>query len=121
MKNGKFEVTTLCGSTKFKDEFDKQAKALSFIGHVILRPESYNHAEGTHLSDKMFQQFVEMHMQKIDMSDSIFVINVDGYIGESTYNEIMHAADIGIEIGFLCKPSQGLLNEIEAKRPKEKK
>lgn len=121
MKNGKFEVTTLCGSTKFKDEFDKQAKALSFMGHVILRPESYNHAEGTHLSDEMFQQFVEMHMQKIDMSDSIFVINVDGYIGESTYNEIMHAADIGIEIGFLCKPSQGLLNEIEARRPKEKK
>lgn len=121
MKNGKFEVTTLCGSTKFKDEFDKQAKALSFMGHVILRPESYNHAEGTHLSDEMLQQFVEMHIQKIDMSDSIFVINVDGYIGESTYNEIMHAADIGIEIGFLCKPSQGLINEIEARRPKEKK
>ena len=121
MKNGKFEVTTLCGSTKFKDAFDKQAKALSFMGHIILRPKSYNHVEGTHLSAEMMQQLVEMHMQKIDMSDSIFVINVDGYIGESTYNEIMHAADIGIDIGFLCKPSQELLNTIEERRPKEKK
>ena len=42
-----------------------------------------------------------MHRQKIDMSDAIFVINVNGYIGESTKNEIEYAKSKNKEIIYL--------------------
>ena len=42
-----------------------------------------------------------MHRQKIDMSDAIFVINVNGYIGESTKNEIEYAKSKNKEILYL--------------------
>ena len=43
----------------------------------------------------------EMHKQKIDMSDEIYVINVGGYIGESTKNEIEYAKARGKRISYL--------------------
>jgi len=43
----------------------------------------------------------DMHKRKIDMSDSIFVINVGGYIGESTRSEIEYAKNCGKEIFYL--------------------
>lgn len=43
----------------------------------------------------------DMHKQKIDMSDEIFVINVNGYIGESTKNEIEYAKKNGKKINYL--------------------
>ena len=43
----------------------------------------------------------EMHKQKIDMSDEIYVINVEGYIGESTKNEIEYAKARGKKISYL--------------------
>ena len=42
-----------------------------------------------------------MHKQKIDMSDEIFVINVEGYIGESTRNEIEYAKAKGKKVSYL--------------------
>ena len=43
----------------------------------------------------------EMHKQKIDLSDEIYVINVGGYIGESTKNEIEYAKARGKEVSFM--------------------
>ncbi len=42
-----------------------------------------------------------MHKRKIDMSDEIFVINVDGYIGDSTKSEIQYAIDNGKKVEYL--------------------
>jgi len=42
-----------------------------------------------------------MHLAKIDMADGIFVVNVDGYIGESTRREIEYAKEHGKTIEFL--------------------
>ena len=43
----------------------------------------------------------DMHKRKIDMADEIFVINVGGYIGKSTQNEIAYAKSKGITIRYL--------------------
>ena len=43
----------------------------------------------------------DMHKRKIDMADEIFVINVGGYIGDSTQSEIDYAAKAGKSIRFL--------------------
>ena len=42
-----------------------------------------------------------MHKRKIDMADEIFVINVDGYIGESTKSEIEYAKRTGKKVNYL--------------------
>lgn len=113
MKNGKYETTTLCGSTKFKEEFYKAAASLAYMGHVILMPEHFHHADGINMSDEMMKQHVDMHFQKIDMSDSIYVICPGQYIGESTMNEILYAARKGVSIGFSNTPKQEVLDAIE--------
>ena len=42
-----------------------------------------------------------MHKRKIDMADSIYVINVGGYIGDSTRSEIEYALNTGKEVRYL--------------------
>jgi hypothetical protein len=41
------------------------------------------------------------HRKKIDLSDAIYVINVNGYIGDSTFNEIKYAKSKGKEVIYL--------------------
>jgi hypothetical protein len=101
--NKKFKVITLCGSTKFKKEFHETANKLTKEGNIILMPHCYDHADNEILSDEMKQMMVNMHLQMIDMSDGIFVINVDGYIGESTASEIEYAVNAGKTIDLLVK------------------
>ena len=43
----------------------------------------------------------DMHKRKIDMADSIYVINVGGYIGQSTRSEIEYAKKNGKEVRYL--------------------
>jgi hypothetical protein len=43
----------------------------------------------------------DMHKRKIDMADEIFVINVHGYIGESTRSEIEYAKRTGKTVRYL--------------------
>ena len=43
----------------------------------------------------------DMHKRKIDMADEIFVINVNGYIGESTKSEIEYAKLHGKKVNYL--------------------
>ena len=48
----------------------------------------------------------DMHKRKIDMADEIFVINVGGYIGESTRSEIAYAEETGKKINYLEKSDE---------------
>ena len=43
----------------------------------------------------------DMHKRKIDMADAIYVINVGGYIGESTRSEINYAIERGKKVRYL--------------------
>ena len=95
----KYKVITLCGSTKFKDEFMRVQKELTLKGNIVISVGLFGHSgdnevwenmdEGTLTKTK--EMLDDMHKRKIDMSDEIFVINVGGYIGESTKSEIEYA------------------------------
>lgn len=115
MKHGKYEVTTLCGSTKFKEEFEKARKSLGLLGHIVLGPETFHHAEGITPSEEMMKELIDKHMQKIRMSDSIYVICPGQYIGSHTMNEIKYAAELGLDIGFSHKPKKDVIDMIEKK------
>ena len=106
---GKYKVITLCGSTKFKDEFLKAQKDLTLKGNIVISVGLFGHSgdsevwenmdEGTLIKTK--EMLDDMHKRKIDMSDEIFVINVNGYIGDSTKSEIEYAIKNGKKVNYL--------------------
>lgn len=87
----KYNVITLCGSVKFKDEFIKVKEKLTLDGNIVFMPNFFNNVKKEEISLEIKKMLDEMHKQKIDMSDEIYVINLGGYIGESTKNEIEYA------------------------------
>ena len=94
-------IITLCGSTRFKDEYEEIAKKLALDGHCVLSVNMYSHADNIELTQEQKIQLDNAHKQKISISDAIFVINKDGYIGESTFSEIDWAQRMKKEIYFL--------------------
>ena len=106
---GKYKVITLCGSTRFKDEFLEAQKRLTLEGNIVISVGLFGHSgdnevwenmdEGTLTKTK--EMLDDMHKRKIDMADEIYVINVGGYIGESTRSEIAYAKAAGKPVRYL--------------------
>lgn len=102
----KYKVITLCGSTKFKDEFMQQQKRLTLEGNIVISVGLFGHADGdykTVITNEVKEMLDDIHKRKIDMSDAIFVIDVNGYIGSSTRSEIEYAKSTGKEIMYLSE------------------
>ena len=97
----KYKVITLCGSIKFKEEFLKMQEKLTLDRNIVLTPNSFQSIKKEKINEQTKKMLDEMHRQKIDMSDAIFVINVNGYIGESTKNGIEYAKSKNKEILYL--------------------
>lgn len=95
------KIVTLCGSTRFMEDFLNIARDYTLKGWVVLMPGVFVHSDGTVLTDEQKAQLDELHKRKIDMSDAIFVINKDGYIGSSTESEIRYARAHFKEIVYL--------------------
>ncbi len=96
----KRKVVTLCGSVRFWNEIQEVSERLQLenkyavigiIPHIMDRD----------LTEYEKELFGELHRVKIDLSDAIFVVNVDGYIGESVKKEIEYAKENGKEIIYL--------------------
>lgn len=106
---GKYKVITLCGSTKFKDDFMREQKRLTLEGNIIFTVGLFGHSgdnevwegmdDGTLTKTK--EMLDDMHFRRIDMSDEIFVINKNGYIGTSTRNEIDYAVKTGKKVNYM--------------------
>ena len=107
----KFPIITLCGSTKFKDEFFNVQKELSLKGYVVLSLGLFGHSGDSQAWSKK-NVLDEIHKQKIDMSSSIFVIDVGGYIGESTKSEIEYAQNKGKKVYFYSHNDLNVISDI---------
>lgn len=106
---GKYNVITLCGSTRFKNEFIEAQKRLTLEGNIVISVGLFGHSGDNEVWENMSEDTVtktkemldDMHKRKIDMADEIFVINVGGYIGDSTKSEIEYAKATGKGIKYL--------------------
>ena len=99
---GKYKVITLCGSTKFKEEYLNAQKQLTLEGNIVISVGLFGHRGDNEVwSEGTKAMLDDMHKRKIDMADEIFVINVGGYIGESTRSEIEYAKSTGKGVKFL--------------------
>ena len=98
------KVITLCGSTRFKEQFLEQQKRLTLEGNIVLGVGLFGHAGDNEVWQPGIKEMLDRgHLQKIDMSDEIFVINVGGYIGDSTKREISYAKASGKTVNYLYK------------------
>ena len=105
------KVITLCGSTRFTREMLIKQWEFTKAGNVVLSwcalPDDYNidalNGDTSHIGDKegVKELVDEVHKRKIDLSDEIFVLNINGYIGESTRSEINYASLMGKHINYL--------------------
>ena len=103
---GNYKIVTLCGSTKFKKEFLEVQKKLTLLGYIVISVGLFGHSGDSEVWENMDEGTLtktksmldDMHKRKIDLSDMIYVINVGGYIGESTRSEIEYAICTGKEV-----------------------
>ena len=106
---GNYRVITLCGSTRFKNEFMEAQKKLTLEGNIVISVGLFGHSGDSEVWEGMSEDTLtktkimldDMHKRKIDMADGIFVINVGGYIGESTRSEIEYAQKTGKIVRYL--------------------
>ena len=100
----KYPIVCLCGSTKFKDDFIKATELLSLSGYVVLSVGLFGHADnkfGTVITDEVKALLDDMHKQKIEMADFIYIINKNNYIGESTLKELEYAKSLSKPIKYM--------------------
>lgn len=89
------KVVTICGSMKFAGEMQSIAANLQIKnGWCILQPVYFS----GELKQSEVENLKNAHFKKIDLSDAIYVVNINGYIGSSTKNEIEYAGKLGKEV-----------------------
>ena len=99
---GKYKVITLCGSTKFKDEFLIEQKRLTLEGNIVISVGLFGHSGDDEVwTENIKKMLDDMHKRKIDMADEIFVINKNGYIGSSTKSEIEYSLKTNKKVNYM--------------------
>lgn len=97
-----YKIVTLCGSTKFKEDFLEAQKKLTLQGIIVISVGLFGHSGDDEVWTEGTKEMLDdMHKRKIDMADAIFVINKNGYIGSSTKSEIEYAKQTGKKVRYL--------------------
>ena len=104
---GKYPVITLCGSTRFKEQFLEAQKRLTLEGNIVISVGLFGHSGDEEVWKEGTKEMLDdMHKRKIDMADAIYVINVGGYFGSSTRSEIEYAKKQGKQVLYLENESK---------------
>lgn len=105
------KITVLCGSTRFVDTFNEHRKSLTEAGHIVLSIEvvttQASEVDPQHANPGLKARLDELHKRKIDLADDVLVLNVGGYIGESTRSEIEYAHAVGRPVRYLVPVPAG--------------
>ena len=97
-----YKIITLCGSTRFKEQYMAAQKRLTLEGNIVISVGMFGHSGDAEVWKPGVKEMLDdMHLRKIDLADEIFVINVGGYIGESTKREIAYAQQNGKKVNYL--------------------
>jgi hypothetical protein len=100
------KIVCLCGSTRFYDQFQEANYQETMAGRIVLTVGFYPHAtsdpsQSRGCTPQQKLNLDELHKRKIDLADEVFVLNVGGYIGDSTRSEIEYANRTGKPIRYL--------------------
>lgn len=95
------EIVCLCGSTRFAEAYREANRRLTLEGKIVLTVGVFGHDEGVDLDEATKANLDELHRRKIDLADRVHVLNVDGYVGESTRAEVAYAREQGTPVTWL--------------------
>lgn len=95
-------IVCLCGSGRFREAFEEAEFQETLAGKIVLTigcntKDIARDVDWSHVKPMLD----ELHLRKIDLADEVFVVNVGGYIGDSTRNEIAYAESKGKTIRYL--------------------
>lgn len=101
-------IVCLCGSTRFWRDFQRASLRETLAGKIVLSIGAASGTDDEHFGnlprdeyDRVKQQLDELHKRKIDLADEVLILNVGGYIGESTRSELEYAKAHGKTIRYL--------------------
>lgn len=92
------KVITICGSMKYKQEMMEVGEKFALEGNCIITPLFTTRQNKDEYTKEDINNLKLAHFKRIELSDAILVVNVGGYIGESTKLEIEHAKSLNKEI-----------------------
>lgn len=102
------EIVCLCGSTRFSEAFRRANLEETLAGRIVLTVGCDTKDDGSLFANLSSEEqettkkrLDALHLRKIDLADSVLILNVGGYIGESTRRELEHARKYGKKIRFL--------------------
>lgn len=106
------KIVCLCGSTRFYRQFQEANYLETMAGNIVLSVGFYPHSQDDahggdkHVTPEQKKKLDQLHFRKIDLAHEILVLNVGGYVGESTRNEIEYARQTGKRIRYLEGPAE---------------
>jgi hypothetical protein len=98
------QIVTLCGSTRFVDEFNHWRQYWTLQGLIVLSIEivtTQQREDPQHVNRPNKEMLDALHLEKIKLSDFIFVINKGGYVGDSTRAEIAFAVGNDVPVEYM--------------------
>lgn len=125
------KIVCLCGSTRFWREFQEANYRETMAGHIVLTVghypsiskqrlihdgcmgpqevevevvQSQAHGEMVGCTAEQKVALDQLHFRKIEMADEVLILNVGGYVGQSTANELAHAIRLSKVVRFLEPP-----------------
>lgn len=98
-------IVVICGSTRFYRHFQEANYRETMAGRIVLSIGFYpcegEHGEGVGCTPEQKKAVDELYFRKIELADEVLVLNVDGYVGESTRNEVKYAQSLDKPIRWL--------------------
>ena len=92
----------LCGSTRFGDAFREANLQETLDGKIVLTVGcDFKSDSALSVAPEIKERLDALHLQKISLADEVLILNVNGYIGESTARELRHAVELGKSVRFL--------------------
>lgn len=91
-------VVCLCGSRRFKESFERVTRERTLAGEIVLSMGSFEFNAET---ESRKAELDALHLHKVELADYVLVINVGGYVGDSTRREIAHARALAKRVAFL--------------------
>lgn len=108
---------TLCGSTRFREQFELWNKRLTLAGYVVYTVAGFGHSGDSFTAEE--KELLDLvHLRKIAESDAIAVIDVDGYIGDSTRREIAWAKMNGKHVYYISNANIPTIYQLRTGAPR---
>lgn len=106
-------IVCICGSTRFKQTWINENARLTGEGNIVLSVGFWGHHERIAPSPEIKERLDEIHKRKIDLCDWVWVVDVGGYIGDSTRSEIEYAQKLGRPVRYLSQEFPGYIDPAD--------